>query len=181
MLRAMLPQFCQSTHIYSVQNRLFDIIKLSKSPTVNTTSEVIQTLDLIQGVALMHYASKKAVLFGQRFSILISLLSSKDSVLLVATLEALCALVIDSCETLRQFEQNGGLQITCSLLKHNAGIPSVCKKCIELLIVYCYPEEYPDAIVNGIQIAKTTESKQNAVAEIMGTAFTKKMLRIPIN
>ena len=104
-----------------IQEKLFEMMKKRKSPRSNqeNSSELLLIMDLIQGVSLLHYESKQLASRSQRMAVILSYLAMKDLKLLIYTLEALEAILVDSCTNLRAFELNGGLKLLCNILKQN--------------------------------------------------------------
>jgi hypothetical protein len=112
-----------SIHHYSsrncdIQHQLFEMLKKIKGPNkhINLT-EMLLIMDLIQGLALLDYNSKIICTKNHRLSYLLTNLASKDETLLCGTLEALEAIMIDSCENSRMFESLGAIELICNLLK----------------------------------------------------------------
>jgi hypothetical protein len=102
-----------------IQQQLFAMLKQSKSNPreKSNQSELLLILDLIQGLALIHYESKQLASRQHRLVVILTFLASKNEALIIATLETLEAIIVDSCENTRVFESNGGLEIVCNLLK----------------------------------------------------------------
>ena len=104
-----------------IQEKLYEMMKKKKSPRVTgaTSPELLQIMDLIQGLSLLHYESKQLASRSQRMAVILTYLATKDLKLVVYTLEALEAILVDSCTNLRAFEFNGGLKLLCNILKQN--------------------------------------------------------------
>ncbi|KAI8911036.1 cell division protein Cdc14 [Gorgonomyces haynaldii] len=168
----------QTQNNCEIQRLLFDLVKKLKSPTaLNQDSQLLLVFDLIQGVSLMHYESKKLVLENQRLNLLLTCLSVKDHKLLVSVMEALSAILVDSCQNLRLFEQQGGLHLVASLVKTPHQTPEAIRKCIELFGIYLSPEDYPDAIVDDVNYKRAVSEKQLELKKIMGNNFVEQLIK----
>lgn len=107
-------------------------------------------------------------------------LASKDEKILICTLETLQAILVDSSENTRIFEQSGGIDLVCTLLRHMKGsenimyIDLIRHKCIELFSVYLQSEDaYPDQ-----EKAKPVPEKKSLLSNVLGEAFIEKLERL---
>ncbi|KAJ3273177.1 anaphase promoting complex subunit cdc16 [Terramyces sp. JEL0728] len=164
----------QTSRNCDIQRFLFEIIKQPKSPLIKGLSQdVISSLNLIQGMALLHYPSKKLVALNQRMNILLSFVATVDQQVLVNVLETLQAVLVDSVENKRIFENNGGLELICSTLTAWKS-ESVNHKCIELFAVYLQQEaNLPDS---QNSLIKSVEEKKKVLSSLVGTKFVEKLL-----
>ncbi|KAJ3322308.1 hypothetical protein HDV06_003202 [Boothiomyces sp. JEL0866] len=168
----LISQSARNCHI---QRFLFEIIKKPKSPLSQiSTKDLISSLNLIQGMALLHYPSKKLVGLNQRMNILLSFVATKDQEVLVNILETLQAVIVDSVENKRIFENNMGLDLICSTLTSWKSVETVNHRCIELFAVYLQEESnLPDV---HCAEPKSVREKQKALASLVGTKFVEKLM-----
>ncbi len=101
--------------------------------------------------------------------VLLTYLVSKDETCILSTLETLQAIIVDSSENIRLFEQNGGLQLVCCILKQKRCSEAIAFKCIELIRVYLHPEDdYPD---NEHKLDAANKNKM--ISDNLGSDFLK--------
>ncbi|KAL2920058.1 hypothetical protein HK105_200124 [Polyrhizophydium stewartii] len=164
----------------AIQSLLLDLLKkrMAPAPTIDSAHTVV-LLDLLQGVALIHYGSKLRSGDKTTLAMLLTFLASKESSVVVAALEALESILVDSSASTRAFEQVGGLALVCQILKQRRSPETVLHKCIELLCVYLQPEdENPDA-----RLAEPAEKaeealgrKQHSVEQLLGRSFVQRLM-----
>ncbi|KAI8897620.1 cell division control protein 14, SIN component-domain-containing protein [Globomyces pollinis-pini] len=158
-----------------IQRIIYELLKKCKSPKADDLLELLTVLDLIQGLSLIHYESKKMALRKHRLNILLTYLSSREEHIVVATLETLQTVLVDSSENIQAFEQNSGLDLVCNLLKKKRQSEAITYKCIELLNVYLQDEkEYPDYSIRNKCV--DSNNKKGKVEKLLGVSFVKQLL-----
>lgn len=103
---------------------------------------------------------------------LLTFLASKDEKIIVAVLETVEAVLVDSSENMRIFEHLCGLQIVCSILKQMRSCDEITHKCIELFTVYLQREDsFPDYRV------RESVDKKRLLTGILGPEFVRNLER----
>ncbi|KAJ3304924.1 60S ribosomal protein L3 [Kappamyces sp. JEL0829] len=179
MLRAMTEEergvfavFHTSRHC-DAQKQMFEMMKKKKSPKSEeqNTDELLSVLDIVQGLSLLHYDSKKIAGRKQNLNVILTYLASRDQNLVIAVLETLETILIDSSENLQAFERICGLQLIGSVLKRMRACESITHKCIELFTIYLQHEGgYPDFTIDRL-----LSSKRLLLIEYMGREFVEKL------
>ncbi|KAJ8325538.1 60S ribosomal protein L3 [Batrachochytrium dendrobatidis] len=167
----------------NLQHLLFQQLKLRMSPAmaydVKISNQVASVLEMLQGVALLHYDSKLKAGAKQNMMLLLTFLPSKSTVVAIAAIEAVQGILIDSSQNIRIFEQIGGVPVVCETLKSKHVSEAVLHKCIELLYLYLQPEDKnPDRAVGEIIFSKSVELKRESITKLLGPGFVKKLMNI---
>ncbi|OSX59361.1 hypothetical protein POSPLADRAFT_1048699 [Postia placenta MAD-698-R-SB12] len=116
-----------------------------KSEIITLSTQLLQTLSIIQGVVLTHKGSKRYL--GRRYALESGENGSRSSSENVSTislasivLDTLLCVLVDSSPALRVFEDLKGVQLVVRILKR-AGTPrEVRMKCLEFLYFYLLDE-----------------------------------------
>lgn len=100
---------------------------------------------------------------------MLTYLASRDEKLIIAVLETLEAILVDSSENIIVFEEMCGVQLVCSVLKQMKHFEAITHKCIELFTVYLHQEtNYPDYNAN-----RQVVSKRLLLIEYLGRDFVE--------
>ncbi|EGF83266.1 hypothetical protein BATDEDRAFT_85836 [Batrachochytrium dendrobatidis JAM81] len=128
---------------------------------VKISNQVASVLEMLQGVALLHYDSKLKAGAKQNMMLLLTFLPSKSTVVAIAAIEAVQGILIDSSQNIRIFEQIGGVPVVCETLKSK------------------HPEDKnPDRAVGEIIFSKSVELKRESITKLLGPGFVKKLMDI---
>ncbi len=101
-------------------------------------------------------------------------LASKDEKLLISVLETVEAVLVDSSENLKVFENLCGVHLVCSILKQMRNCEEITHKCIELFTIYLHPEkEYPD-----YNDSRESIDKKQILSEILGREFVDSICKL---
>ncbi|KAJ3245886.1 hypothetical protein HDU77_009191, partial [Chytriomyces hyalinus] len=175
--QAMNAQGCER----SLAGRVSRILRHSKHLSAN---EITQILALIEGICLLHYTSKNLFQEAENMKSLLGMLHHSNKRVVIATMDCIEAVLVDSAASHRSFESMDGLLHVCRFIGMGASVHhSIRIKCVELLSLYIMPEtEYPDLLTESCKLSTQSphysawESKLDRVSKLMGNAFLVKLL-----
>ncbi|KAJ3242132.1 hypothetical protein HDU78_001510 [Chytriomyces hyalinus] len=165
----------------SLAGRLSNIIRNSSHLNAN---EITQILALIEGICLLHYASKTLFRDAENMKSLLGMLHHTNKRVVIASMDCIEAVLVDSAGSHRSFESMDGVSHVCRFIGMGASVHhSIRIKCVELLSLYIMPEtEYPDLQTESCKLQTQSphysawESKLDRVSKLMGNAFLTKLL-----
>ncbi|KAI8829193.1 cell division control protein 14, SIN component-domain-containing protein [Chytriomyces cf. hyalinus JEL632] len=175
--QAMNAQGCEQ----SLVGRLSKILRNSKYLNAN---EITQILALIEGICLLHYASKTLFRDAEHMKSLLGLLHHSNKRVVIASMDCVEAVLVDSAASHRSFESMDGVSQVCRFIAMGASVHhSIRIKCVELLSLYIMPEtECPDLQTDPCKLQSqslhysASKSKLDRVSKLMGNAFLTKLL-----
>ncbi|KAI8832743.1 cell division control protein 14, SIN component-domain-containing protein [Chytriomyces cf. hyalinus JEL632] len=146
--------------------------------------EITQILALIEGICLLHYASKTQFRDTENMKSLLGLLHHSNKRVVIASMDCIEAVLAESAASHRSFEDMDGVSHVCRFIGMGASVHhSIRIKCVELLSLYIMPEtEYPDLQTESCKLQTQSphysawESKLDRVSKLMGNAFLTKLL-----
>ncbi|RPA89250.1 hypothetical protein L873DRAFT_1839297 [Choiromyces venosus 120613-1] len=172
----------QSGFEWNVTIRLISCLErlLGRTNTGQNNLLILSTLDLIQGMLLLHPQSRKLFAREIHMNVLLDLLDaeSNDAVQCATLLTLVCGLLDNPANT-RTFESLDGLATVTSLFKRRDTPREVKLKILEFLYFYLMPEvsspPAPTPRAQGersssrkeMRVEKTTEEKQKMLGEFM--------------
>ncbi|CUS14134.1 unnamed protein product [Tuber aestivum] len=172
----------QSGFEWNVTIRLISCLERLLGRTNNGPNNllILSTLDLIQGMLLLHPQSRKLFAREIHMNVLLDLLDaeSNDAVQCATLLTLVCGL-LDNPTNTRTFESLDGLATVTSLFKRRDTPREVKLKILEFLYFYLMPEvsspSAPTPRAQGerpssrkeVRVEKTTEEKQKMLGEFM--------------
>lgn len=178
----------QSTTNNPLHEALFAIVKLQKFSAARRhveqsedTAELLQALDVLAALCLLHYASKAAA--RRHIPLLLTLFSSRSQQTILATLSVLESILVDSSENTTVFEVNGGVEIVCRAMRVWRDDVDVAGKCVELFTIYLSdeadnPDHPPLGVdrVDGDVGARLVGEKVARLEALMGSRFVSALL-----
>ncbi|PUU78451.1 ribosomal protein L3-domain-containing protein [Tuber borchii] len=171
----------QSGFEWNVTIRLISCLERLLGRTNNGQNNllILSTLDLIQGMLLLHPQSRKLFAREIHMNVLLDLLDaeSNDAVQCATLLTLVCGL-LDNPTNTRTFESLDGLATVTSLFKRRDTPREVKLKILEFLYFYLMPEVASPSAPTRTQgersssrkearVEKTTEEKQKMLGEFM--------------
>ncbi|KAJ3246882.1 hypothetical protein HDU78_005983 [Chytriomyces hyalinus] len=152
--------------------------------TFSKADEITQILALIEGICLLHYPSKNLFQEAENMKSLLGMLHHLNKRVVIASMDCIEAVLVDSAASHRSFESMDGLLHVCRFIGMGASVHhSIRIKCVELLSLYIMPEtEYPDLLTESCKLSTQSphysawESKLDRVSKLMGNAFLVKLL-----
>ncbi|KAH8147584.1 uncharacterized protein LAJ45_08412 [Morchella importuna] len=182
---------------YNVTIRLISCLErlLGRTTSGQNNLLILSTLDLIQGLLLLHPSSRKLFAREIHMNVLLDLLDTDNSgPVQCATLLTLVCALLDNPANTRTFEVLDGLATVTSLFKRRDTPREVKLKILEFLYFYLMPETAPGSTdksstpskhkvgektagdrqpsrtsrrKDDIRLEKTTEEKQRMLGEFM--------------
>ncbi|KAJ3402513.1 hypothetical protein HDU80_005020 [Chytriomyces hyalinus] len=155
-----------------------------KKKFVSKADEITQILALIEGICLLHYASKNLFQEAENIKSLLGMLHHSNKRVVIAAMDCIEAVLVDSAASHRSFESMDGVLHVCRFIGMGASVHhSIRIKCVELLSLYIMPEtEYPDLLKESCKLQTQSphysawESKLDRVSKLMGMPFLVKLL-----
>ncbi|KAK9375665.1 cell division protein Cdc14 [Lipomyces chichibuensis] len=123
-----------------------------------TTLLILSTLDLLQGVLLVHPASRRVFAREVNMTILLDLLEPQSSPAVIqgATVNTIVCALVEEWPTVRTFEALDGLESICTLFKRKDTDKEVKLRILEFLFFYLIPEP------QGTQFSSSLTSHHHA-------------------
>lgn len=128
---------------WNVAIRLISCLErlLGKKSSTQTNNLILSSLDLLQGLLLLHPPSRHLFAREIHMNVLLDLLDAGNSgPVQCATLLTLVTALLDKPQNTRTFEALEGLPTVTSLFKNRSTPRDVKLKCLEFLYFYLMPE-----------------------------------------
>lgn len=154
----------QDCHIYNIVGHLMEFLLSGSGKNGGLTDELfVRSLEVVQGVCLLHYQSRQTFSSDVCMDFLISSLEkTKNSVVQIALVNTIVSIMVREVYNIRKFEQLNGLAVICSLFKDKATAKDVKLQVLEFLFFYLIPETRGNKAskIAGRTERRTTEDKQ---------------------
>lgn len=160
----------QDSYTFNIVSRISS--SLNRLHQLQNSQCLIQALETIQGICLLHYPSRQVFSNNHSMTILLNILcESSDPKVQIAGITTLVSIMVREVSNIRKFESSNGLEKLCTVFKDVKTSKQVKMQLIEFWFFYLIPETRRKSItattIPGIVERKTSEEKQKLLSQYL--------------
>lgn len=154
----------QDNYVYNLASRIIPVID-----KLQTTEQIVLSLDTLQGLCLLHYPSRKLFNNDKMMQKLLNFLEpTTDPVIHVRAINTLVSVMVREVKNIRKFEQLDGLKQISLLFKSKEVNKEVKLRILEFLFFYLIPEtKHSSTAMARKADRKTTEEKAHMLGKYL--------------